>query len=76
MKYITLRRTKDQELDGKPILHLPPCKDIVERLELSPPERALYDAVQAKAKAFYDKLASSNRVVRGLSCFKNPVCKK
>jgi len=44
-----LRRTKDQRIRGAPILHLPRKTEIVRTLELSEPERALYDQVRQQS---------------------------
>ncbi|ORY06709.1 hypothetical protein K493DRAFT_333021 [Basidiobolus meristosporus CBS 931.73] len=56
MKCITLRRVKTQECDGKPILQLPPKRDIFAWLEFSEPEQKLYDMVAKEAKEKVNKM--------------------
>ncbi|RKP06182.1 SNF2 family N-terminal domain-containing protein, partial [Thamnocephalis sphaerospora] len=43
LKYITIRRTKESTLDGRPLLQLPPKEDRIVWLELSKTERDVYD---------------------------------
>ncbi|KAJ3412131.1 hypothetical protein HDV05_001169 [Chytridiales sp. JEL 0842] len=64
MKSITLRRTKNQKIDGKPILSLPERRDAVINLKLSPQEQALYDKIHEKAKALFKQLKASGTVMK------------
>ncbi|KAJ3192641.1 hypothetical protein HK101_006193 [Irineochytrium annulatum] len=64
MKCITLRRTKTQKIDGKPILTLPERVDNKIMVQLAPAEQALYDRVHARAKAIFHGLQESGTVMR------------
>lgn len=63
MKSITLRRTKDQKIDGQSILDIPPKFDDTVLLELDPSERRLYDKMHERAKKVLSGLQSSGTVV-------------
>lgn len=63
MKSITLRRTKDQKIDGQAILDIPPKFDDTVLLELDPMERSLYDKMHQRAKKVLSGLQSSGTVV-------------
>jgi SNF2 family DNA or RNA helicase len=54
MKGLTLRRTKDDMIDGKPLLSLPPRLDEVRKLTLNAKERELYDKVHQKGKNYFE----------------------
>ncbi|KAI0743255.1 SNF2 family N-terminal domain-containing protein [Irpex lacteus] len=62
---IILRRTKDSQLEGKPILELPPKHVEIVRLEFSPDERELYEHIQRRAQI------QLNRYIRNGSVVKN-----
>ncbi|KAK9767591.1 hypothetical protein K7432_002478 [Basidiobolus ranarum] len=64
MKCITLRRVKTQEYDGKPILKLPPKRDIFAWLEFSEPEQKLYDKVATEAKEKVNKMLDAANPLR------------
>jgi SNF2 family DNA or RNA helicase len=64
MKSITLRRTKDQKIDGKSILDIPPKFDNTVVLELDPAERSLYDKMHERAKKVLSGLQSSGTVMK------------
>ncbi|KAJ3135495.1 hypothetical protein HDU90_003898 [Geranomyces variabilis] len=64
MKLVTLRRTKNMSLDGKPILTLPPKRQHVYTLTLDPDEQAVYDKVFEKAQAIFSGLEKSGKVFR------------
>ncbi|KAI9355058.1 SNF2 family N-terminal domain-containing protein [Zopfochytrium polystomum] len=64
MKSITLRRTKQQKVDGKPILCLPERRDHVCMVELSPQERAVYTAVHDKALNLFKKMKMSGTLMK------------
>jgi hypothetical protein len=48
-----LRRTKDQRICGTPIMALPDKSEIVRRLQLSCPERSLYDQLFQSGRAMF-----------------------
>ena len=58
MKGITLRRTKDDKIDGIPLLSLPQKYTHVIMLDFSPSERLLYDKIHAKGKIVFEALKS------------------
>ncbi|KAJ3082260.1 hypothetical protein HK102_001822 [Quaeritorhiza haematococci] len=64
MKSITLRRTKTQKLDGKPILSLPPRRDHMRYLELDETEKALYSKVATKAREIFAGFERTGTVLR------------
>ncbi|KAJ3157411.1 hypothetical protein HDU86_003303 [Geranomyces michiganensis] len=64
MKLVTLRRTKNMKLDGKPILTLPPKRQHVYTLTLDPDEQAVYDKVFEKAQLIFSGLEKSGKVFR------------
>ncbi|KAJ3210194.1 hypothetical protein HDU67_005577 [Dinochytrium kinnereticum] len=64
MKSITLRRTKTQKIDGKPILTLPERIDSTLMITLSPSEQTLYNHVHQRAKAVFHGLQQSGTVMR------------
>jgi SNF2 family DNA or RNA helicase len=64
MKSITLRRTKDQKIDGRAILDIPPKFDDTVILELDPAERSLYDKMHQRAKRVLSGLQSSGTVMK------------
>lgn len=50
MGAIAMRRTKNQMVDGKPIVELPARNVFVEHVKLSEEERSLYEAMQNEGK--------------------------
>lgn len=54
MKGITLRRTKNDMIDGKPILSLPERYEEVRYLQLAADERETYDKVHRHGKMMFD----------------------
>ncbi|XP_048732232.2 helicase-like transcription factor isoform X3 [Ostrea edulis] len=50
MGAIAMRRTKNQMVDGKPIVELPDRKVFVEHVKLSEEERSVYEAMQNEGK--------------------------
>ncbi|ORY42341.1 hypothetical protein BCR33DRAFT_660878, partial [Rhizoclosmatium globosum] len=64
MKSITLRRTKNQKVNGKPILTLPERIDELITLDLAPSEQELYDKVRSKGRAFFHQLKDSGNVMQ------------
>ena len=64
MKSITLRRTKDQTIDGKPILNVPPRHDHTLLIELNEKERATYSNVNTRAKTLVKGLEKRGMVMK------------
>ncbi|TPX54578.1 hypothetical protein PhCBS80983_g05876 [Powellomyces hirtus] len=64
MKLVTLRRTKNQKIDGRPILSLPPKRQVVFQLTLDPAEQSVYDKVFEKARAIFNDLDKTGKVFR------------
>ena len=56
MKVFTLRRTKADIVDGKPIIQLPPRTEEIRLLQLDSKERKLYDEVHRRGKLFFESL--------------------
>ena len=48
MRRIMLRRMKNDEIDGVPIVSLPPSEVIVEDVHLILPQREIYDAIKQR----------------------------
>ncbi|KAG0252829.1 hypothetical protein BG011_006717 [Mortierella polycephala] len=64
MKVITLRRTKTQMVDGKPLLELPSRTDHMRILELSLNERHMYQRMESSAKQTVDKIVQENKIMK------------
>ncbi|KAK3806278.1 MAG: SNF2 family N-terminal domain-containing protein [Benniella sp.] len=64
MKVITLRRTKTQMVDGKPLLDLPPRTDHMRVLDLSLNERQLYQRMESNAKQTVDKIVQEDKIMK------------
>ncbi|KAI8924726.1 SNF2 family N-terminal domain-containing protein [Entophlyctis helioformis] len=64
MKAITLRRTKGQMIDGKPLLDIPAKTESVVLLVLGQRERDVYDTVHTKAKRLFRRLEASDAVLK------------
>uniref|UniRef100_A0AAX7U494 Helicase-like transcription factor n=1 Tax=Astatotilapia calliptera TaxID=8154 RepID=A0AAX7U494_ASTCA len=56
VKCITLRRTKNSEVNGRPLVSLPEKKVYVEQVELSQPEREEYELARTEGKNTIDYL--------------------
>ena len=69
LPFVTLRRTKKQIIDGKPIVELPPRVDTIVEVELSEKERKVYDLVLARGRAIFKALDENGIVVRFDACF-------
>ncbi|KAG2189262.1 hypothetical protein INT44_004404 [Umbelopsis vinacea] len=67
MKAISLRRTKDGTIDGKPLLVLPARRVHITHVEFSDDERNFYDYLRAKAQAKFSKYMDSGTVMRHYS---------
>ncbi|KAG0292791.1 hypothetical protein BGZ96_003680 [Linnemannia gamsii] len=64
MKVITLRRTKTQMVDGKPLLDLPPRTDHMRTLDLSLNERQMYQRMESSAKQTVSQIVQENKVMK------------
>lgn len=67
LKAILLRRTKSSEIDGQPILSLPPKEITLVHAVFSPDEKAFYDALESKSKIVFNKYLRQNAVGRHYS---------
>jgi len=64
LKYACLRRTATSQIDGKPILTLPE-KTLVKRPgDFDPDERSVYDVIEARAIARFNKYLKANTVLK------------
>jgi SNF2 family DNA or RNA helicase len=63
MKAITLRRTKSDKVDGKPILELPIKEEHTINLDLSLSERQLYNEIHKTGKEVFETLKRSGLVL-------------
>lgn len=64
MKSVTLRRTKQSKINGKPILTLPPRHDIIHYLTLDHTEQTLYDRASAQAQKVFEGFEQEGSVLR------------
>lgn len=55
MGAISMRRTKTQKVNDKPIVELPERNVFVEHITLSEDERSVYDAMQKEGKIIVSK---------------------
>ncbi|GAO16068.1 hypothetical protein UVI_02054120 [Ustilaginoidea virens] len=67
LKAVMLRRKKDSELDGKPILQLPPKTEHVVYAELSTDERDFYKQLEEKAQVMFNKYLREGTVSKNYS---------
>ncbi|KAF8153937.1 SNF2 family DNA-dependent ATPase [Crassisporium funariophilum] len=64
LKPILLRRTKDGELEGKPLLQLPPKEIKIIKLQFTPEERHIYDSFEKQSKIRLNKFFRESSVVK------------
>ncbi|KAL1918032.1 uncharacterized protein VTP21DRAFT_3298 [Calcarisporiella thermophila] len=50
LQFINLRRTKEMEFNGKPILHLPPCESFLYKVKFPPSLQKKYTRLEKEAK--------------------------
>lgn len=67
MKTISLRRTKDSQIDGKNLVGLPPKTIVTCFIELSAEEREQYDQMESEAKIAVKEFIRSDSVMRNYS---------
>uniref|UniRef100_A0AAV2JHR4 Helicase-like transcription factor n=1 Tax=Knipowitschia caucasica TaxID=637954 RepID=A0AAV2JHR4_KNICA len=64
VKYITLRRTKTSEVNGRPLVVLPEKTVFVEQVELSPEERAEYDLAKSEGQNTIRRYVAEGSVLK------------
>ncbi|KXN90402.1 hypothetical protein AN958_04271, partial [Leucoagaricus sp. SymC.cos] len=64
LKPLLLRRTKNSEIEGVPILQLPPKHIELVKLTFSPEERAIYDSFEQKSKIQINKFIRNNTLLK------------
>lgn len=67
LKAVLLRRTKTSQIDGKPILQLPPRISEKVHATFSEDERQLYDALESKTQLQFNKYLRAGTVGRNYS---------
>ncbi|KAJ3053601.1 DNA repair protein rad16 [Rhizophlyctis rosea] len=63
-KSVTLRRTKQTFINGKPILSLPERKDLKIQLELTETERDIYEAVKERSVGVFKRLEAEGTLLK------------
>ncbi|PKC65170.1 hypothetical protein RhiirA1_420754 [Rhizophagus irregularis] len=64
MKIVCLRRTKDMQFNGHPILSLPPINSFVHKVKFNAEEQKIYDEMEKDAKERFKKWKESNDVMK------------
>ncbi|KAG8848479.1 hypothetical protein FRB91_010773 [Serendipita sp. 411] len=64
---VLFRRTKESKLDGKPIIMLPPRNESWHTLEFQPEERQIYDFVEKKLQAVFNRFLQAGTVLKNYS---------
>ncbi|KAG8777262.1 hypothetical protein FRC15_011442 [Serendipita sp. 397] len=64
---VLFRRTKESKLDGKPIITLPPRNESWHTLEFQPEERQIYDFVEKKLQAVFNRFLQAGTVLKNYS---------
>lgn len=67
IKAVSLRRTKEGTIDGKPLLVLPARRVHITHVEFSEDERNFYDYLREKAQAKFSKYLNSGTVMKHYS---------
>lgn len=67
LKSLLLRRTKKSQIDGKPILDLPPRTTTVQHSVFSEDEHAFYNALETKSRLSFNKYLKAGTVGRNYS---------
>lgn len=67
LKATMLRRKKDSQLDGKPIVRLPPKIEEEVHVELSPDERDYYNQLETKSRVLFNKYLREGTVGKNYS---------
>ncbi|XP_030574526.1 helicase-like transcription factor isoform X2 [Archocentrus centrarchus] len=64
VKCITLRRTKNSEVNGRPLVSLPEKTVYMEQVELSPPEREEYELARTEGRKTIGRYVAEGTVLR------------
>ncbi|KAF5353246.1 hypothetical protein D9756_007899 [Leucocoprinus leucothites] len=64
LKPLLLRRTKNSEIEGVPILQLPPKNIELVSLKFSPDERAIYDQFESQSKIMINRFIKNNTLFK------------
>jgi len=64
LKYACKRRTADSKIDGQPILTLPEKTTIKRTVLFDQDEQSVYDIIEARAIARFNKLLKANTVLK------------
>lgn len=67
MKPLTMRRNKDTEINGRKILDLPPKNTNMAWQDFEPDERAIYAAVEQRAKVKVTKFLKAGTLMKNYS---------
>ncbi|XP_068640217.1 helicase-like transcription factor CHR28 isoform X2 [Aristolochia californica] len=62
LKTVMLRRTKETQIDGRPVLQLPPKSVSLKKVNFSPQERAFYSSLEADFRSQFKKYADEGTV--------------
>lgn len=68
LKAVMLRRQKNSEVDGKPILNLPAKHVALDNVEFSDDETGIYKALEAKSQIQFNKYLKQNSVSANYAC--------
>jgi SNF2 family DNA or RNA helicase len=68
LKAVMLRRQKNSEVDGKPILNLPAKHVALDNVEFSNDETGIYKALEAKSQIQFNKYLKQNSVSANYAC--------
>ncbi|XP_068740295.1 helicase-like transcription factor isoform X2 [Montipora capricornis] len=70
LKHISIRRLKSDQDEGKPLVKLPPRTVVIQEVELSGEERALYDAMQNHGQLVIGRYLQNGMVLKKYAhCF-------
>ncbi|RIA91205.1 SNF2 family helicase [Glomus cerebriforme] len=64
MKTVCLRRTKDMQFNGRPILSLPLINSFVHKVKFNAEEKKIYDEMEKDAKERFRKWKESNDIMK------------
>ncbi|KAG8800840.1 hypothetical protein FRC17_006799, partial [Serendipita sp. 399] len=64
---VLFRRTKESTLDGKPIITLPARNEEWRMIEFQPEERQIYDFVEKKSQAVFNRFLQAGTVLKNYS---------
>jgi len=67
LKAILLRRSKTSEIDGKPIITLPPKSEEIQHVVFDEDQQAFYSALESRTKIQFNKYLRANTVGKNYS---------